>query len=173
MKIPKRTHVYIGRCPDCGEVVSITSAVEGWEAGTAQSVAEGIASGYVVTAVTIQAYREMDPLPFPSGCTCENRRVIRPCCISCGEMIVSTDEADTKTFLSGDEMAGNFMQIHFHKDCWDALDYDADIVNALLEWEWGSGERPDTDAAKWDRAILVEEKEVAAGQMRLLEVSES
>ncbi len=164
MKKPERTHQYIGSCPDCGNVLMIASAIKGDEAWTAQYVAEAIARGLVVTSIDIDTYREMEPKPFPEGHKCEKPKMVRPCCINCGDPIL---ENAYDISMGSVAIAGNFMQIQFHQDCYEQLKDRGDEGAMALDWEWGSGERADRGAAEKDMAILKREKEVANGQVEL------
>lgn len=152
-----RTHIYIGRCPDCEAIQTMISVVKGDDpAWVALEVGKAIMRGLVVEVMTDLDF--CDKKPKLGGCHCKARKILaRPSCAYCGEKIYRGD------VLSESYLDGSIAIVHLHKECQKKM-HDGD--RHLFE-EWGEGERPDSPEKEADRAAVEREAAIARGQLDL------
>lgn len=157
MKKAERTHVYIGRCPDCEENQVMISVMRDDDmAWVALEVGRAIMRGLVVEVMTDLDFR--DQRPKLGKCECEVRKILtRPSCAYCGEKIYR------EPVLSENYLDGSIAIVHLHKECQRFMTND----DRNLFEGWGEGERPDSPEKEADRAIAAREDAVRRGQLEL------
>lgn len=157
MKEYERTHVYMGRCPNCEAIQTMISVAKGEDpAWVALEVGKAIMRGLVVEVMTDLDFR--DRQPKLGKCGCEARKILaRPSCAYCGERIYRDD------VLSENYLDGSIAIVHFHKECQKFMtDDDRNLFDG-----WGEGERPDSPDIGIDRAIAAREDSILSGQLEM------
>lgn len=161
MEKPERTHVYIGRCPDCEAALTMISVTKGDDPSwVALEVAQAIMRGLVVAVMTDLDFR--DQRPQMGECNCKARMLeALPHCAYCGDPIYNHRDA---VELSG-YMQGSIAIYRLHPDCHRFIERDESGNWAAMDW--GTGERPDSPEKAADALIAARAEAIRLGQMEL------
>lgn len=154
----ERPRTYIARCADCDGVVKMMSWDDPTE--TALSVAADVMNGRVVSSLSEQERKAVWDTLFPMGCKCEKPKEVIHNCANCGGRIWR----DEQVYRFSKPGMG-ILVLYYHQDCLGEAE--ANHEYAYDPENWGTFERPDTEAAEQDALYEKRLAEIEAGQSRL------